>query len=181
MTLLKAYISGESTWGHTMGTSNQHGSSTETFILDVPFPAVLGVLLVTVYSIAQATSVLRSLLYTTGEPASQDAAVSAGNQAVVYAISSFGNLAGNVFAGAPTFALLTIGVAGYAVYRGRSLIDGTLLSMTLTVGVFVGVGSIFVLVESGDGLYLIASGLVLGLLYGGIGGLLGAGVKYGVP
>lgn len=159
-----------------MRTSNHREPSTRTFIPDVPFPAVLGLLLASVYSIAQATYVLRSLLYTTGQPAGQGTA-EAGNQAVVYSISSFGNLVGNVFAGAPTFALLAIGVAGYAVYRGRGLVAGTLLSMTLTVGVFVGVGSIFELMKSNYALELLASGLLLGLLYGGIGALVGAGVK----
>lgn len=162
-----------------MGTPTHRESSTEKFVPDVPFPAILGLLLASVYSIAQATSVLRSLLYTTGEPAGQGAA-EGGDQAVGYAISSFGNLAGNLLAGAPTFALLAIGVAGYAVYRGRSPLMGVLLSMTLIVGVFSGVGSIFILVESNEVLYLLGSGLVLGLLYGRIGALLGVSVEYGV-
>lgn len=52
--------------------------------------------------------------------------------------------------------------------------------MTLTVGVFVGVGSLFEIIESNYALDLLASALVLGLLYGGIGALFGAGVKTGV-
>lgn len=161
-----------------MSHTNESGSIVDELKPHVPYPVVLGIVLVATYSIAQGTSVLQDLVVPNeGRPVSAPA-MGGTTQSVEPAIVSFGNLAGNFLTGAPVFVLFAIGVAALVVYQGRSLLHGTLLSITLTLGVFVGVMSVFVIVDSGKLPFLIGSALLLGLLYGGVGSLLGAGVRF---
>lgn len=161
-----------------MGNTDQHVSSGTAVVPTLSFPAVLIVMLVSVYSVAQGATVLRDLIYPqVGAPAT---VAGAGNPTVSSSITSFGTLAGNLAAGAPIFVLLVLGVAGFVVYRGRSLADGLLLSSTLTLGVFVGVTDLFELLASARLPFLVTSAALLGVFFGGCGALLGAGARYSI-
>lgn len=140
------------------------------------FAVVLGTVLVVTYSVAQGAAVLRGLVIRVGDPHSHP--VFGGlSHTVGPGISSFSTLAEHVLLEAPLFVLLVVGLAALAVYHGRRIRVGILLSMTLTLGVFVGVMNIFETVGSGY-LFLIVSALLFGGLYGGVGSLLGAGAIY---
>lgn len=128
------------------------------------------------YSIAQGTAVLRDLLVPEGSPISSTPGGLL--QGVGPAINYFGSLAGNLLAGAPVFVLLAIGLAALVAYRGQGLVYGTLLSMMLLFGTFVGINSIFVVAHPGEFPFLVGSAFVLEVLYGGVGSLLGAGARY---
>lgn len=159
-----------------MSHRNESSSPVKTVVTDRTLPVLLGMLLVFTYAIAQGAAVLRDLVVPAGGPVSMTAESSI--QGIGPAMNSFGNLAGNLLAGAPVFVLLAIGIPALVVYRGQSLVYGILLSMTLILGVFVGIMSIFVIARSGVLPFLIGSALVLGVLYGGAGSLLGAGARY---
>lgn len=158
-----------------MSNTDEPGTILERVGPTPPFPVVLGSILVASYSIAQGSAVLRELVVRVGDPTTRPGfggATPAGGPA----ITSFSTLAGDFLTGAPAFALLVVGLAGFAVYQGRSLRDGTLLSLSLTLGVFVGVTTIS---ETAGFwvLFLVVSALLLGVLFGGVGSLLGVGAR----
>lgn len=140
------------------------------------FAVILGTVLVVTYSVAQGAAVLRGLVIRVGDPHSHPGFAGA-SHTVGPGISSFNTLAEHVLVWAPIFVLLVVGLAGFAVYHGRRIRGGILLSMTLTLGVFVGVMNTFQTIGSWH-LFLIVSALLFGGLCGGAGSLLGAGAKY---
>lgn len=161
-----------------MKTTDQSISFIVTVVPDRSLPGVLAIVLVSVYSVAQGATVLRDFVYpSAGGPVAASLS-GTGNPITIKSINLFGSLVGNFFAGAPTFVLLAILFAGIAVYRGRTLVEGTLLTVTLTVGVFIGVLSIYELVTSSKLPFLVTSAFLLGGLFGGSGALVGAGVRY---
>ena len=161
-----------------MSSTEQTDSPVSVVAPNGPYLVAISSWLVGAYAIAQGATVVHELVV---PGATQPGAARGMNEGVPLALeslNSFGVLAGNFVAGAPMSVFLAVFVAAISVYRGQTLLKGTAFSIALMVGQVVGIIGFYELVSTSELPLLVATGLLLGVMFGGLGSLLGGFTKH---